>query len=1528
MKKMAKRIQKLNMKYKVLCCVLVLAMVAGAVLYGMKSLDADAETAQTLADKTYLSDIVDRIAEGKQKYFTILEITPDESMGEYKYYVGSPEVETGILSKDNTALEKLYNQIGGTGRANEWISISKYFSNFGYSMKYNSYQKKYELKCEQYFNNQLLIEPYRSLLEGKIQVNTVEANDLTEQDIINADLIVITATAFDSNTLAAYNFYTGNVDANGDATKSTGVYYKDGENFVECSTDNPNKLTYDTYELVEGEYVSRDISWEMARKLLDYMYVGRDLKGTGTYSQTPVIFSGLLTEGNISQSSNMYKLSLIYRMLTSEQYTSFVNNYLTGVDAEGNPFLTTTGIQTVALCYEGQAETTVTETTTTAETTTTETTTAETTTTETTTTETGETSEGEGDDEEENDTPDETTTQETTTQETTTLPSITKLFINEFTSQDILAHTNIVADECIDSNPNAKKRVTNNYWVHNNEARMIPANLTLTVKEDTYAGLSERGLKNKTVAEVVRYLLGCKNSYEIKYNYGKIRILEVEPCWSFRYNTFAETVALAQKMQIDTTGWTASNYKNYMQIDCVSTKTLNALTTDLISTYDVIIIGDCYTQLTQNSSGKTLYNDSKLDGYVYLAYGDLTKIPTVLLGNLPSDYIKYTGGKITASGQLDKLKNGNNDSGIRVIYDITQLNGSARYEGKYTAGTSAFGDNQQGHHQLKYAYVYAVDESTKHMWNDAQQEFIFANYNEGDIVGLKSTKSYLSGKNNMTDMFAEQVGNARMSGNDITAKTMEKLKDYADSGKLMVFADWVYENDGTKIYPTSHMAELMNYVRSASTRANYMRESNLAGFITHINAMSPDLTISVKPDDLTYSNKTISGVSTPMANLPAVGDYDHKLRFSFAIDGYANSKYKVKLIIDKNGDGVFADEGYIVTDDTNEIFKTQIYTTDANGHKDVNNFNVELSDDDNGLIAYKIEIAQLIDGVESTLRTSYIGYTTVRSEETQAVKVLQILPYSQYAANTANPTLNTTTSGGKFQQFMSQISYATTGYTITIDTMYAYQFEEQFECDCDDPDCDTTCNMYVRGESYNTDKNYLIAEDYKMVIIGFGDSYLCDDVSNAFGATDCLRDYMENGNSVMFSHDNMNVVATTNTFNITKDGKNATSINTDDYKFDNGKRVPGEKFCLDLTVHLRAATGMDRYGITLTEAERMQKEIPTYAEGKQPAYTTMSSDGKYYVEELQGFSDFTLWRSGYISSYRNNASNSGVYIIRPYAYGFGGVNSGSNSYLTNGTDCMWTTGSVQKVNTGQVTMFPYKLNDTLSIAATHGQYYQLDMEDKELVVWYTLASSSGYYKETERDGQNNYYIYSKGNVSYTGAGHSSINTNDEAKLFINTIIKTIDAGNSKPKVNVTNGAVGTGGVYNVYATVGEPYKVVFKAIDQDLATLETADNDINYVGVFEKGRVIWDQNGNGTYDEGVDIILDQYARNGVKLYNDYSYTIDVKHHPQLQGTGIQGIIESQIATTGTYFIIEAEDMYGEVGTARVCLTTRDLFRID
>lgn len=46
-----------------------------------------------------------------------------------------------------------------------------------------------------------------------------------------------------------------------------------------------------------------------------------------------------------------------------------------------------------------------------------------------------------------------------------------------------------------------------------------------------------------------------------------------------------------------------------------------------------------------------------------------------------------------------------------------------------------------------------------------------------------------------------------------------------------------------------------------------------------------------------------------------------------------------------------------------------------------------------------------------------------------------------------------------------------------------------------------------------------------------------------------------------------------------------------------------------------------------------------------------------------------------------------------------------------------------KTNTGQITEYPFKIDQTLSIAQTHGQWYQLDMEDPEVTVWYCLSDN-------------------------------------------------------------------------------------------------------------------------------------------------------------------------------------------------------------
>ena len=80
-----------------------------------------------------------------------------------------------------------------------------------------------------------------------------------------------------------------------------------------------------------------------------------------------------------------------------------------------------------------------------------------------------------------------------------------------------------------------------------------------------------------------------------------------------------------------------------------------------------------------------------------------------------------------------------------------------------------------------------------------------------------------------------------------------------------------------------------------------------------------------------------------------------------------------------------------------------------------------------------------------------------------------------------------------------------------------------------------------------------------------------------------------------------------------------------------------------------------------------------------------------------------------------------------------------------------------------------------------------------MVVWYCLGGRLGngvtkqdtIYSMSPNDVSNNYYIYNKGNVTYTGMGHGgNASTVDEAKLFINTMIASYSAGLKEPRLTI------------------------------------------------------------------------------------------------------------------------------------------------
>jgi hypothetical protein len=89
-------------------------------------------------------------------------------------------------------------------------------------------------------------------------------------------------------------------------------------------------------------------------------------------------------------------------------------------------------------------------------------------------------------------------------------------------------------------------------------------------------------------------------------------------------------------------------------------------------------------------------------------------------------------------------------------------------------------------------------------------------------------------------------------------------------------------------------------------------------------------------------------------------------------------------------------------------------------------------------------------------------------------------------------------------------------------------------------------------------------------------------------------------------------------------------------------------------------------------------------------------------------------------------------------------------------------------------------------------------------VWYCLAdgsaSSDNVYGYSPNDVTNNYYIYSVGNVTYSGAGHSGSNnfSSNEAKLFVNTMIAAYRTGNTAPTVKITSDTTGDSKISCMY----------------------------------------------------------------------------------------------------------------------------------
>lgn len=903
--------------------------------------------------------------------------------------------------------------------------------------------------------------------------------------------------------------------------------------------------------------------------------------------------------------------------------------------------------------------------------------------------------------------------------------------------------------------------------------------------------------------EAAEYILSRPKDY----NKENITILDLEPC-----NDFTLTVPEVRQMLPGLTG--------VIDIKQQTTAEFIGKTEDLNDTYDLIFIGT-RTGKMKTDSGKTVYNDPKLDGYVYLHVGDRMVGYDTFLGNLQS------AGK-----------------GIEKASDYVNL-GDERYNKDFL---------------LKDYSSELLD------WD-------FYRYSGNDITSVKRDAliEYLAG------------GFPVLLENDLYTVKNEIVDDRSMLCEFLRTSTESYPNQ------TFNRKDFLDY--SADPDAYFDSQKKLTGLL-----QKEKLSIDLIAAPVEYDAKDNSTLIT-----------DRTLRFRFRInpptDSDSNDAYDWKLYVDVNADGKFS-KG-------EEDEKNELIIGGTNVKAGEYSYEKKLPEEYTGVIPWKLEV---VSRKNPNIRSAKTGFAAFKLPDMdEAEKKRTQIDVLQITSNDSTLNLEELMNPGRgktslFYQYTKDLD----DFNVKIKTVNVNEFMSWYES-----------SGNYDGSRPETDR----LNNYDMLIFGFGDCY--SDISNEHGALTNVQAFINSGRSVMFTHD------TTSFVNLSKN------------EF--------ESYHKDLTYwgygfnrYVRSIAGLDRFNV-LNQASAGavydQALIPDRIRAGLYKNSPLTLNSAAYPE-IQGLTN------GCLVAF-NNPDKSPLGSIYEANRDYPPFLTGNTIFKGTALDQYYTT-FVTKVNEGQITSYPYDISEPFKISETHVQYYQLNMDDPDIVVWFCLSDdkSNEYpgnesykaamdhsnetkaYSTSPNDVRNNYYIYSKGNIMYTGVGHSSMDqlvdvgkTNkdqeNEVKLFINTMIASYSAASQPPTIEIIDAAVDSGGGFVLYDyserdenLADDSQRIRFVPRDTNLQAdnlvvrLYKVDNSGNREPISPDTLTVYDSRNNTAAskttsggDAGYNVVSD------VEYYFDYPKTV-------LGGEGYHQL----------YFTVTNQQ--GQNGDANLKLLRRSLFNLD
>ena len=814
---------------------------------------------------------------------------------------------------------------------------------------------------------------------------------------------------------------------------------------------------------------------------------------------------------------------------------------------------------------------------------------------------------------------------------------------------------------------------------------------------------------------------------------------------------------------------------------------------------------------------------------------------------------------------------------------------ASEYDMIYVGGYDGARDDLiNGERPLLYAHVGAAVPVTKYLKTNDTDEGNSASLlgqldNEYDQTWAGNTQ--YEKRFAPTDSYSlDGAGYFRGSGNDMTQQQCEELVEFVKSGYPVVFADnLVSGNESDRTVNTEKVDASSWYYKfikealkydNAITWTDAARNGKLDSF--YVNLAKPQIRFAENgrpPHPERLNKRGESGTGTIQNNelkyvftiendsdaAPAVSTYDCKLYFDLNFDGNLSENEvqdKYVTITDSSGK-VLSQVSYGKDDQRYELKLGEQYTVTRKIPKEYYK-----------LITWKLVISS---NNNKYIYTSETGYSKqANTGERQIIKVLQIVPDNGGTWDLTDTSAKT----GKFQAMLANVE----DFDIRIEKIKVSDYAEL-------------------GENAGTK-----LKEYDILIIGFDDVY--QNIPNTKGQVDAIKSYIRSGRSVIFSHDTTSYL----NYEYGKKDKNATGDSNQylapEYRYsdvytriaetEEGYKMNGsEKYAvywdkwlnglnnnnryfnpgwgISLNKILRSVVGMDRYGITADE---------TLSDGK----TTISSLLKRGHEINSGETIKSITKYTGDAAYKaGDESRSSSYAQTH------GLSNGVLRGMNIGT-C--TTNSATKVNEGAITEYPYAMSDSITISTTHGQYYQLALEqdydnngrsdgETDIVVWYCLTggSKNNMYSNSPNDARNYYYYYSRGNVIYTGTGHSNNENNEqEIQLFINSIVAAANVSQASPDVNFVKSLNPSAETESVHYYMTDQSKW----IQGDANTLEP-DMDL-YINVKDYNMVSSDLNQEDLNQQEMTLQFYIEDENGTDPSAD-----DIKQNPSLAGKKLKDI---------------------------------------